>query len=70
MAPQILDQLAGPGNGPWLGLAHVVGDEAERSYDRGELFEKRRALMNAWAAFATSDPAKTGDNVVELRSVQ
>jgi hypothetical protein len=31
---------------------------------------KRRKLMDAWAAFATSDPAKTGDNVVELRAAQ
>jgi integrase len=51
-------------------LAHVVGDETERAYDRGDLFEKRRKLMDAWAAFATSDPAKTGDNVVELRAAQ
>src|ERR1700730_390672 len=49
-------------------LAHVVGDETERAYDRGDLFEKRRILMDAWAAFATSDPAKAGDNVVELRA--
>jgi len=49
-------------------LAHVVGDETERAYDRGDLFEKRRKLMDAWAAFATSDPAKAGDNVVELRA--
>lgn len=40
-------------------LAHVVGDETERSYDRGDLFDKRRALMEAWAAFATSDPARS-----------
>jgi integrase len=52
-------------------LAHLVGDETERSYDRGDLFEKRRKLMNAWASFATSDPAKTGvDNIVELRAAQ
>jgi integrase len=51
-------------------LAHVVGDETERAYDRGDLFNKRRKLMDAWAAFATSDPAKTGDNVVELRAAQ
>jgi integrase len=49
-------------------LAHTVGDETERAYDRGDLFEKRRKLMNAWAAFATSDPAKASDNVVELRA--
>jgi integrase len=51
-------------------IAHTVGDETERSYDRGDLFEKRRKLMDAWAKFATSDPAKTGDNVVELRAAQ
>jgi integrase len=33
-------------------LAHLVGDETERSYDRGNLFEKRKDLMEAWAAFA------------------
>jgi integrase len=48
-------------------LAHVVGDESERSYDRGDLFEKRRVLMDAWAAYAISDPAAAG-NVVPLRA--
>jgi integrase len=42
-------------------LAHLVGDETERAYDRGDLFEKRRKLMNAWAAFAMSDPARTAN---------
>jgi integrase len=42
-------------------LAHIVGDETERAYDRGDLFEKRRKLMDAWAAFATSDPARSAD---------
>jgi integrase len=32
-------------------LAHVVGDDTERAYHRGDLFEKRRELMDAWAAF-------------------
>jgi integrase len=42
-------------------LAHLVGDETERAYDRGNLFEKRRLLMDAWASFATSDPAQSAD---------
>jgi integrase len=42
-------------------LAHLVGDETERAYDRGDLFEKRRLLMDSWAAFATSDPARSAD---------
>jgi integrase len=38
-------------------LAHVVGDETERAYRRGDALEKRRELMEAWAAFCelTSD---------------
>jgi integrase len=48
-------------------LAHIVGDETERAYDRGDLFEKRRKLMDAWGKFATSDPARAGNNVVALQ---
>jgi integrase len=32
-------------------LAHLVGDETRRAYQRGDLLEKRRALMNDWAAY-------------------
>jgi integrase len=32
-------------------LAHTVGDETERAYDRGDLFEKRRRMMADWAAY-------------------
>ncbi len=32
-------------------LAHVVGDQTERAYRRGDALEKRRKLMLAWADF-------------------
>jgi integrase len=32
-------------------LAHLLGDETERAYQRGDLFLKRRRLMDAWAEF-------------------
>jgi integrase len=32
-------------------LAHVSGDATERAYRRGDALEKRRALMDAWAAY-------------------
>jgi integrase len=32
-------------------LAHIVGDETERAYRRGDALEKRRKLMDAWAAY-------------------
>jgi integrase len=34
-------------------LAHRVGDAAEQSYARGSLFDKRRVLMDDWAAFVS-----------------
>jgi integrase len=46
-------------------LAHVVGDDTERAYNRGDLFEKRRKLMDAWARYC-STPAR-GD-VIPMRA--
>lgn len=41
-----------------LALAHTVGSAVERAYMRSDLFEKRRALMQEWADYA-SGPANT-----------
>jgi len=38
-------------------LAHVVGDETERAYRRGDALEKRRKLMEAWAGFLAAPRA-------------
>jgi integrase len=35
-----------------MALAHVVENQVEAAYRRGDLFEKRRELMLAWANFA------------------
>jgi integrase len=37
-------------------LAHTIENETEAAYRRGDLFEKRRRLMSAWATFALSPP--------------
>jgi len=34
-----------------LALAHVNRDRVEAAYRRSDLFERRRALMEQWAAF-------------------
>lgn len=47
-------------------LAHVVGDDTERAYNRGDLFEKRRKLMDAWATYCDRVPV-SGD-VVPMRA--
>jgi integrase len=34
-----------------IALAHAIANKAEAAYRRGDLFEKRRKLMEAWASF-------------------
>ena len=38
-------------------LAHPVGDETKRAYQRGDLLAKRRDLMKAWEAPCSEAPA-------------
>ena len=40
-----------------MALAHSVADKVEAAYRRGDLFLKRRALMDAWAAFCQRQAA-------------
>ena len=40
-----------------LSLAHTIGNEVEKAYRRGDLLDKRRKLMEAWATFATTPTA-------------
>jgi integrase len=47
-------------------LAHTRGDHSVRAYARGDLFDKRRKLMDAWAKFCAA-PAKVGGKVVGIR---
>ena len=39
-------------------LAHRLGDRVEQAYARGDLFTKRRRLMEDWAAFCAGAPAE------------
>jgi integrase len=43
-----------PGDVVEMALAHTVGSKVAAAYRRGDLFEKRRRLMEAWADFAES----------------
>jgi integrase len=35
-----------------MALAHAIGDKVEAAYRRGDLFEKRRKVMDDWAKFS------------------
>ncbi|CAH1694887.1 hypothetical protein CHELA1G11_21702 [Hyphomicrobiales bacterium] len=41
-----------------MALAHTIENKVEAAYRRGDLFDKRRELMVAWAMFATTPAAK------------
>ena len=44
-------------------LGHRIKSTVERSYRRGDLFERRRSLMTAWDRFCNGD---VGAEVIEL----
>jgi integrase len=48
-----------------MALAHAIKDKTEAAYRRGDLFVKRRKLMDAWGAFVADSGAR---RVVELRA--
>jgi integrase len=45
-------------------LAHRVGSATERAYRRGDFFNKRRRLMEAWGAFCTTPKPQSGEVTV------
>jgi integrase len=47
-------------------LAHALQDRTEAAYRRGDLFDKRRQLMEDWSAWCSRTPA--ADEVVPIRS--
>jgi integrase len=46
-------------------LAHAIGDKVEAAYRRGDLFEKRRRLMDAWGAYCATPRASA--KIVQIR---
>jgi hypothetical protein len=37
-----------------MALAHTVSDKVEAAYRRGDLFQKRRQMMDGWARFCVT----------------
>src|SRR5436190_495124 len=50
-----------------MALAHAVGSKVEAAYRRGDLFDKRRRLMETWAEYCAKAPAEKG-SVIALRA--
>jgi integrase len=62
------EQTAFPSEVAEMALAHAVSDKVEAAYRRGDLFEKRRRLMAAWATFCTTRKQES-DTVTALRKM-
>jgi integrase len=50
-----------------MALAHVIENKVEAAYRRGDLFEKRRKMMEAWSEWCHRTP---GNRVVRLHSAE
>ena len=48
-----------------MALAHTVGNKVEAAYRRGDMLERRAAMMQTWADFLAA-PATTGEKVPAL----
>ncbi|MSO89892.1 MAG: site-specific integrase [Rhodospirillaceae bacterium] len=62
----VAEQTAYPNEVAEMALAHAVGDKVEAAYRRGDLFEKRRRLMDDWAKYCAR-PSKKPGVVVPIR---
>jgi integrase len=51
-----------------MALAHAIPDAVEAAYRRGDLFEKRRKLMDAWAAYCAKIEMDAGKVVALARA--
>jgi integrase len=58
------ERTAFPAEAAEMALAHAVSDKVEAAYRRGDLLEKRRQLMAAWARFADGEASP---KIVPLR---
>jgi integrase len=55
-----------------MALAHIVGSAVQRAYKRSDMFEKRRGLAGAWAAYCDQPsvaPEERGQ-VIPMRAAQ
>jgi integrase len=53
-----------------MALAHSIGNVVEKAYRRGDLFEKRRNLMQAWSDYCARPETLTGATVTPLREAK
>lgn len=61
----VAERTAYPGDLAEKALAHVVTNKVEAAYQRGDMFDKRRRMMEDWARF-TKARTRGGKNIVGI----
>ena len=61
----VAEKTSYPGDLAEKALAHKLTDAVEAAYQRGDMFEKRRKMMDSWAKFLATPIAK-GGTVISL----
>ena len=51
-----------------MALAHVIENKVEAAYRRGDLFDKRRKMMQEWADYL--DGLKNGADIVPINKIK
>lgn len=58
----VSERTSFPGDMAEMALAHTIGSKVEAAYRRGDMFERRRKMMEDWSAFLAR-PGRAGDVV-------
>ncbi|MFA5904637.1 MAG: integrase arm-type DNA-binding domain-containing protein [Desulfobacula sp.] len=61
------EQTAFPDMVSEMALAHGISNEVQAAYRRGDLFEKRVKLMDAWAEYLNTVQVEAGSNVTPIK---
>lgn len=56
----VAERTAFPGEMAEVALAHRISNAVEAAYRRGDMIEKRRAMMDAWTAFLSGAQRQSG----------
>lgn len=64
----VAERTAYPGDMAEMALSHTLGDKVEAAYRRGDMLEKRRQMMQAWADFCDRAASTSDSNVVDFRA--
>jgi integrase len=62
------EQTAFPNEVCEAALAHAIKSKVEGAYRRGDLFEKRVRLMEAWAVYCATDSERQESGVIPIRA--